>query len=90
MTTRTARKPAGRIAFIGAGPGDPELLTRRAYAALTDADPAVRRLAALALFGLSGAATNLGVWLIRRPTVPRRARFPRHQGSTASTTAPAG
>jgi uroporphyrinogen III methyltransferase/synthase len=41
MTTRTARKPAGRIAFIGAGPGDPELLTRRAYAALTDADQVV-------------------------------------------------
>src|SRR3954466_9420555 len=37
----TARKPAGRIAFVGAGPGDPELLTRRAHAALTDADQVV-------------------------------------------------
>jgi uroporphyrinogen III methyltransferase / synthase len=35
--TRT-RKPAGRIAFVGAGPGDPGLLTRRAHDALTDAD----------------------------------------------------
>ncbi|MET0425694.1 MAG: SAM-dependent methyltransferase, partial [Actinoplanes sp.] len=41
MTTRTARKPAGRIAFVGAGPGDPELLTRRAHAALTEADQVV-------------------------------------------------
>src|SRR4051794_17897654 len=40
MTTRT-RKPAGRIAFVGAGPGDPELLTRRAHDALTDADQVV-------------------------------------------------
>jgi uroporphyrinogen III methyltransferase / synthase len=41
MTTRTARKPAGRIAFVGAGPGDPELLTRRAHDALVEADQVV-------------------------------------------------
>lgn len=40
------RKPTGRVTFIGAGPGDPELLTTRALAALADAevvfvDPAV-------------------------------------------------
>jgi uroporphyrinogen III methyltransferase/synthase len=35
--TRT-RKSVGRISFVGAGPGDPSLLTRRAYAALTSAD----------------------------------------------------
>jgi len=35
--TRT-RKSVGRISFVGAGPGDPKLLTRRAYAALTTAD----------------------------------------------------
>src|SRR5215211_2281615 len=35
--TRT-RKSAGRIAFVGAGPGDPGLLTRRAYDALVSAD----------------------------------------------------
>ena len=40
MTTRTARA-AGRIAFVGSGPGDPELLTRRAHDALTDADQVV-------------------------------------------------
>jgi uroporphyrinogen III methyltransferase/synthase len=35
--TRT-RKSVGRISFVGAGPGDPSLLTRRAFAALTTAD----------------------------------------------------
>lgn len=35
--TRT-RKPAGRIAFVGAGPGDPGLLTRRGHDALVAAD----------------------------------------------------
>src|SRR5258706_9665455 len=35
--TRT-RKGTGRIAFVGAGPGDPGLLTRRAYEALVSAD----------------------------------------------------
>src|SRR5262247_861689 len=38
--TRT-RKTVGRIAFVGAGPGDPGLLTRRAHAALTSADHVV-------------------------------------------------
>ena len=38
--TRT-RKSVGRISFVGAGPGDPSLLTRRAYAALTTADQVV-------------------------------------------------
>jgi uroporphyrinogen III methyltransferase/synthase len=33
-----ARRPSGRIAFIGAGPGDPGLLTVRAQAALIAAD----------------------------------------------------
>jgi uroporphyrinogen III methyltransferase/synthase len=32
------RKTVGRIAFVGAGPGDPSLLTRRAYDALVTAD----------------------------------------------------
>src|SRR4029453_300045 len=34
--TRT-RKSVGRISFVGAGPGDPRLLTRRAFAALSSA-----------------------------------------------------
>jgi uroporphyrinogen III methyltransferase/synthase len=38
--TRT-RKPAGQIAFVGAGPGDPGLLTRRAQEALSGADHVV-------------------------------------------------
>jgi uroporphyrinogen III methyltransferase / synthase len=38
--TRT-RKSVGRISFVGAGPGDPSLLTRRAFAALASADHVV-------------------------------------------------
>jgi uroporphyrinogen III methyltransferase/synthase len=38
--TRT-RKSVGRIAFVGAGPGDPGLLTRRAHDALVTADHVV-------------------------------------------------
>jgi uroporphyrinogen III methyltransferase/synthase len=38
--TRT-RKPAGHITFVGAGPGDPGLLTSRAREALADADQVV-------------------------------------------------
>jgi uroporphyrinogen III methyltransferase/synthase len=38
--TRT-RKSTGRIAFVGAGPGDPNLLTRRAVDALAAADHVV-------------------------------------------------
>src|SRR3954447_11108274 len=33
-----ARKPVGRITFVGAGPGDPELLTTRAVRALETAE----------------------------------------------------
>ncbi|HEU0241870.1 MAG TPA: uroporphyrinogen-III synthase [Micromonosporaceae bacterium] len=38
--TRT-RKTTGRISFVGAGPGDPGLLTRRAYDALSAVDHVV-------------------------------------------------
>ena len=38
--TRT-RKSTGRISFVGAGPGDPGLLTRRAYDALAGVDHVV-------------------------------------------------
>ncbi|MFL6286809.1 MAG: uroporphyrinogen-III synthase [Actinomycetes bacterium] len=39
MSTRTTnKKPVGTVAFIGAGPGDPELLTVRAVEALKRAD----------------------------------------------------
>ena len=38
--TRT-RKTPGRISFVGAGPGDPTLLTRRAHEALTSVDHVV-------------------------------------------------
>ena len=37
----TRRKTVGRISFIGAGPGDPTLLTRRAHEAIAEADRVV-------------------------------------------------
>ncbi len=40
--TRT-RKSTGRISFVGAGPGDPGLLTQRAYEALAAVDHVVYR-----------------------------------------------
>jgi uroporphyrinogen III methyltransferase/synthase len=39
--TRTRKGSTGRIAFVGAGPGDPGLLTRRAHEALVTADHVV-------------------------------------------------
>ena len=41
MTTRTRRKPTGTVTFVGAGPGDPGLLTVRAVEALATADTVV-------------------------------------------------
>lgn len=38
MTTRRAATPPAPVAFVGAGPGDPGLLTVRALQALADAD----------------------------------------------------
>ncbi|PZM90661.1 MAG: bifunctional uroporphyrinogen-III C-methyltransferase/uroporphyrinogen-III synthase, partial [Actinobacteria bacterium] len=37
----TRSKPVGRVVFVGAGPGDPGLLTRRAYDALVAADQVI-------------------------------------------------
>jgi uroporphyrinogen III methyltransferase / synthase len=55
MTTRVRRQKPGRITFVGAGPGDPGLLTTRArtvlaHAALVFTDPDVPE-AVLALIG---------------------------------------
>ena len=53
-----ARKHAGHIAFVGAGPGDPGLLTRRAHDALMEADHVVfdRAVPAVLLAGVRADA----------------------------------
>ena len=37
MTRKTAGAPAGKVVFVGAGPGDPGMLTARASEALATA-----------------------------------------------------
>lgn len=41
QTTDTQTAPAGRVVFVGGGPGDPDLLTLAAVAALQDSDTVI-------------------------------------------------
>lgn len=68
--TRT-RKTAGRITFVGGGPGDPGLLSRRALAALAGADQIVHdRSASPALLAAARAEAQPDVELIPAEGVP--------------------
>ena len=57
-TTRTVKKPAGQVALVGAGPGDPALLAVRAAALIATADLVVadRRCGEAVLAGVGANA----------------------------------
>ena len=92
-TSSTAPAPRGRVIFVGTGPGDPDLLTLGAIAALADASAVIldddrqREILAHPAITLAEGAevTTIGLTEARRPLTPSaRAKIVLKHASTGA------